>query len=173
MTRSTRAQPRLARALDRLALLGARLGGRLLGRPSEDLLSSLARADRPGLRDLDASATAAERAEAAIFSGRAAFEAGQHAEALHHFSHALSLAPTSAWAWHGRGDALQLLGQPEGALAAYQKASELAPETGLHRAGAANALSAIGRLDEAETAWSEALARDPSLQWMRNPAPSG
>lgn len=165
--RSSRSRPQLARLLDRLSLLGADLAGRLLRRPSDELLSAMARADRPGLRGIDERSSVAERAEVAITTGRAAFAAGQHAEALHHFSLAVSLAPESAWAWHGRGDALQLMGQPEAALAAYQKARALAPETGLHHAGAANALAALERPDEADSAWQEALSRDPSLHWMR------
>lgn len=171
--RSSRRHPRLARALDALGILGARLGGHLLRRPSEELLGALAAADRPGLRPRSEATASVERAELEVARGRASFNAGQHAEALHHFSQAIALAPESAWAWHGRGDALQLLGQPAGALAAYERAAELAPETALHRAARANPLRSLGRGLEADQALDEAILRDPSLTWMRPEGSSG
>lgn len=173
MTRSSRRRPRLARLLDGLALPAAGLLGRLLRRPSDALLGELAAADRPGLRLGPEELAGASRAEAHIARGRAAFDAGQHAEALHHFSQATALAPDSAWAWHGRGDALQLLGRPDFALTAYDRAAALAPENGLHHAGRSNALTALGRPDEADQAWAQAIARDPALTWVRNRPTSG
>ena len=171
--RSSRHRPRLARLLDRVALPLTGLLGRLISRLSEDLLAKLAAADRPGLRMPPEALAGLARAEAHIASGRAAFQAGQHAEALHHFSQATERAPDSAWAWHGRGDALQLLGQPEFALSAYDRAVALAPETGLHHAGRSNALMALGRAAEAEAALSVALARDPALTWVQTRRTSG
>ncbi len=166
-TRSPRQRPPWARRLDRAVGLALRLGGRLLGRPSDALLGELAAADRPGLRLAPDQWEHAESAEMHITAGRAAFEAGQHGEALHHFGLALEASPEATWAWHGRGDALQLLGRHEDALAAYARAATLAPETGLHEAGRANALRALGREEEATEAWSRALTLDPSLRWMR------
>ena len=72
-----------------------------------------------------------------------------------------------------RGDALQLLGQPEFALSAYDRAVALAPETGLHHAGRSNALMALGRAAEADAALSVALARDPALTWVQTRRTSG
>jgi len=149
---TSRERPRWAARLDRPALALLRLGGRLLGRPRRGPARALAAADRPGLRPQADAWSGATSAELHIAAGRAAFSAGQHAEALHRFGLALELAPQAAWAWHGRGDALQLLGRPEDALAAYDRAAALAPETGLHQAGRANALSALGRAEEAEIA---------------------
>jgi tetratricopeptide (TPR) repeat protein len=137
-------------------LVALRLGGRLLGRPGEALLGALAAADRPGLRQEADRWTGATSAELHIAAGRAAYSAGQHAEALHRFGLALELAPEASWAWHGRGDALQLLGRYEDALAAYSRAAALAPETGLHEAGRANALAALGRGEEAAAARARA-----------------
>lgn len=173
MTGSPRRRPRWAEAVDRLALALARGFGALLGRPSEDLLAELARRDRPGLRGHDDAGYPSAGAEAHIAAGRAAFAAGQHAEALFRFGQALEAAPGAAWAWHGRGDALQLLGQPSAALDAYDRAVALAPGTGLHHAGRANALTALGRAEEAELAFKEALALDSSLMWMRSPRSGG
>lgn len=167
------ARPEWAARLDRWALVAARWGGRLLGRPREELLAKLARRDRPGLASGEAPPTAHRSPEAHIAAGRAAFGAGQHAEALHHFGLALEVAPEAAWAWHGRGDALQRMGVYEAALLAYSRAAALAPRTGLHHGGRANALAALGREELAENAWSEAMLLDPSLGWMRNGARQG
>lgn len=167
---SAPSRPRWARRLDRLALLAVGVGGRLLGRPGEPLLSALARQDRRPAADLLGSGPrgrAARGAEAEIAAGRAAWAQGQWAEALHHFGEALALEPEAVWAWHGRGDALQRLGAHADALDAYRRAAALAPEVGLHRGGEANALDALGRSEEAARAWSEALRLDPSLGWMR------
>ncbi len=170
---SSRRRPAWARRLDRLVTIGLKLGGRLLGRPSDALLGELAAADRPGLRLEPDRWSWAESAEGHIAAGRAAFAAGQHAEALHRFGMALEAAPEAAWAWHGRGDALQLLGRHEDALEAYGRAAALAPETGLHHAGRANALTAMNREEEAKDAWTQALSRDASLSWMRRGVPTG
>ena len=161
------ARPAWARRLDRWTLRAARLGGRLVGRPSDALLAALARKDRPGMHAPDTVWSEAASAEAHIAAGRLAFERGQHAEALFRYGEAIAAAPEAAWAWHGRGDALQLLGQHEAALEAYSRAVALAPEGGLHEAGRANALDALGRQELAAQAWDRALALDPGLGWMR------
>ena len=139
--------------------------GKLLGRPTEDLLTELASKDRPPptVRPDSPLVTA----EHHIGLGRASFKAGAFGEALHHFGKALDHAPESPWAWHGRGDSLQLSGQHNAALAAYQQAITFDPSRGLHHAGKANALTALGQIDEAELAWEDAIKRDPSLTWMR------
>lgn len=172
-TRTPPRRPALGRRLDRLALALLRVGRLLVGRPEEELLARLAAADRPGLRAPEQRWAEVEGAELHIAAGRAAFAAGQHAEALFRFRLALERAPEAAWAWHGRGDALQLLGRPADALAAYTRAAALAPETGLHQAGMANALAALGRAEEAEQAWRRALSLDPTLGWMRPGAGTG
>lgn len=157
-------RPAWATRLDRVAARVATVVGRVLGRPSEALLAELARADRPGAASPGG---AVDGPEQGIAAGRRAFEAGHYAEALHLMGAVLERWPDAAWAWHGRGDALQLLGDPEGALRAYDEAVARAPETGLHHAGRANALRSLGRALQEEAAWQAALGRDPSLTWMR------
>ena len=79
----------------------------------------------------------------ALSAGRAAFEAGHYADALHHFGVILEHDANHPWAWHGRGDALQLMGSYQEALAAYETAAALQPEEPLHRAGIDNAQRAL------------------------------
>ena len=88
-------------------------------------------------------------------------------EALHHFGQRIQDAPEDSWAWHGRGDALQLMGEHAAALDAYQRAVEISENVGLHHGGVANALESLNRKSEAETHWKRALELDPGLTWMR------
>ncbi len=163
------ARPPWARRADAAVLRAARLLGRLLGRPSEAALHRLARADRPA-----PPVRVPTAAELGIVDhlgdGRAALADGRPGDALHHFGQLLETAPDHAWAWHGRGDALQLLGDHDGALAAYRRAAARQPTTGIHRLGAANALAALGQTAAADDETRAGLALDPSLTWMR-PAP--
>jgi len=149
----------------RILLTAAKVMGKIIQRPSETLLTELAKKDRPGNpAHVEIPAIAAS---GHIQRGQNAFEAGDYAEALHCFAEAIRLAPEAPWAWHGRGDALQLSGEYDAALRAYEKACSLAADTGLHHAGRANALRAMGRDEDAETAWTVALEHDPSLEWMQ------
>ena len=150
---------------ERIVLRLADLLGRIIGRPSDALLSQLAAKDRGGKQTLADSPLV--RASHHIQLGQAAFASGAYGEALHHFGEALQGAPEAPWAWHGRGDALQLSGQHEAALSAYEQAIRFNAECGLHHAGRANSLSALGETSAAERAWTEALRLDPSLTWMR------
>lgn len=150
----------------RAALICAKVLGKIIGRPSESLLAELAAKDRPGPTATPDSPLLA--ASGHIQLGRTAFDAGDYGEALHCFSEAIRLAPEAPWGWHGRGDALQLSGQPAAALNAYERACELAPDVGIHHAGRANSLDAIGRASDADMAWNSALNLDPSLAWMRD-----
>lgn len=151
--------------LDRLVLTLANALGRFLGRPSDALLSQLAAKDRRGSDVLSDSPLV--QASHHIQQGQAAFASGAYGEALHHFGEALQGAPEAPWAWHGRGDALQLSGQHDAALDAYDQAIRFNATCGLHHAGRANSLRALGRIEEAEKAWATALQLDPSLTWMR------
>ena len=153
--------------LDRLALFLARIGGRLVGRPSDELLTNLASRDRNGSTAIKSRPTPLVTASHHIQQGQAAFANGAYGEALHHFGVAIEHAPDASWAWHGRGDALQLSGQYDAALHAYEQAISLDESCGLHHAGRANALVSLGRIHDSESAWKHALERDPSLTWMR------
>ena len=152
--------------LNQLALRWAQMFGAIVGRPSEALLTELASKDRKPVVGAPDSplVTAAHH----IGLGQAAFKADAFGEALHHFGEALKHAPESPWAWHGRGDALQLSGQHSAALTAYQQAILFDASCGLHHAGKANALTALGQNDAADLAWKDALERDASLSWMRS-----
>ena len=150
---------------ERIVLRLANLFGRVIGRPSDALLNQLAARDRGGSAAMVDSPLV--RASHHIQLGQAAFASGAYGEALHHFGEALQGAPEAPWAWHGRGDALQLSGQHEAALAAYEQAIRFNTACGLHHAGRANSLGALGKTSAAEKAWEEALRLDPSLTWMR------
>ena len=153
-------------SLDRIALLAARVLGRIIGRPSEALLTQLAAADRgqSNERMNDSPMVAASHC---IQMGQSAFASGAYGEALHHFGEALKLAPDAPWAWHGRGDALQLSGEYDAALKAYEKAIEVDAGCGLHHAGKANALRSLGQIEASKSAWEDAIERDSTLTWMR------
>ena len=131
-----------------------------MGRPSEAELTALARTARPA-----PPIEVPRFGEDHLGLGRTAFAEARYGEALHHFGRVLEQDPESAWAWHGRGDALQLMEQHAEALEAYSRAAALAPRTGLHHAGRANALRSLGRSDEAAVAAREALRLDPTLTW--------
>jgi len=164
-------RPHWARRLDRWTLRLARVVSPLLGRPSDALLTRLAKVDRP------APPIAVPTPEELgvvdhLAEGRRALGAGMYAEALFHFGERLSATSgtDAAWAWHGRGDALQLMGQSRDALVAYEQAVQLAPGEGLHHLGRANALDSLDRPTDANAATRTGLKLDPTLTWMR-PAP--
>jgi tetratricopeptide (TPR) repeat protein len=99
--------------------------------------------------------------------GRRELAEGRFAEALFHFGRATALDPGDPWPHHGRGDALQLAGDPEAALKAYESALERAPELALSHSGRGNALESLGRVEEAIEAWRDALTRETDLPWPR------
>lgn len=158
-------RPAWARRLDRAAGLLGRVAGRLLGRPTDAALTALARQDRPA-PPIEVPTASELGVVDHLGAGRAHFADGRHGEALHAFGEHTRAFPEDPWGWHGRGDALQLLGESDGALAAYDAAVERAPRTGLHHAGRANALRALGRDADAHAAMTEALRLDPSLTWF-------
>jgi len=158
--RSPDLRPGWARHLDAIVLRLSRIARLAVSRPADSRLEDLARRDRPA-------PVLPPDPTGPLQRGRNAFERGQWAEALHCFGEVLANDPDHPWGWHGRGDALQLLGDPAGALHAYDRAVDRDPDCGLHHGGRANALAALGRLAEAEAAWQAALARDPTLTWMR------
>ena len=132
-------------------------------RPSEKMLRRLSKKDRPGLK-----IELPKREPTLLEKGRTAFSNGQYADALHFFSQALQLDPNNAWNWHGRGDALQLMGDSTGALQAYERACALQPQTALHWGGKANALRRLQRSAESDSARRRALELDQSIAWLFN-----
>jgi len=157
-----RRRPARARRLDRWITPVLRVGGRLLGRPSEALLLALTGRARGGPAEADV-----REGGAALERGRRALDHGQFGEALVQFAAAARAAPRDPWPWHGRGDALQLSGDPAGALAAYDQALARVGELAVSHLGRGNALEGLGRIDEARAAWSAALTHDPGLHWAQ------
>jgi Flp pilus assembly protein TadD len=140
-------RPAWAPALERWTERIARIGRRLLPRPTEAALSALAEVDRPGAVEAVPEALRAQAATSLrdpLMLGRAAFARGDYAEGLHHFGVQLGNNEHDPWAWHGRGDCLQLMGAPAEAGAAYARAAALAPREPLHLEGQANAAAALG-----------------------------
>ena len=133
--------------------------------PPEDIfLQQLAKQDRPGLKISLPSIP--HSFLDSLERGREAFQNQQYSEALFHFSQAISENPQSAWAWHGKGDAFQLLGDYKRSLECYKQAIQLHPKRQIHHAGKANALRGLGFEDEYQKLRLEILSLDPSLQWM-------
>ncbi len=157
-----RERPTVARRLDRLLTPLLRLGGRLLRRPSEDLLLDLTGRERGG-----PSEEGVREGGAALERGRRALDHGQHGEALVQFTQAAAAAPHDPWPWHGRGDVLQLTGDFAGALAAFDEALARVPDLAVSHLGRGNALEGLDRIDEARAAWERALVHDPDLHWAR------
>ena len=165
---SPSSRPPWARRLDRWALRMAWVLSPLVRRPSDELLARLARVARPS-PPVEVPTAAELGIVDHLDEGRRALSGGEYAEALFHFRERLSETDDQdAWAWHGRGDALQFLGQSSDALAAYDRAVALQPRQGLHHLGRANALDALARSTEAEEATRHGLSLDPSLSWMRS-----
>lgn len=154
------ADPRLRRA-ERLLTRGLGALGRLWGRPDEPQLNRLTGRDKGG------EGSAAPTVYTALAAGRRALADGRLGEALFQFDLATRLDPDEPWAWHGRGDALQLGGGYNDALAAYERALGLNPSLALAHNGRGNALMGLGRRDEAILAWREALRLDPDAPWPK------
>lgn len=129
--------------------------------PSESQLQKLSQKDRAGLK-----ITLPVIPISNLERGRTAFQEAQYSEALFHFSQALQENPHSAWAWHGKGDALQLLGDYKEALKSYEQAIQMSPQRLIHQAGKANALRGLGLENEYQQLRAKVLSSDSSLLWM-------
>ena len=99
--------------------------------------------------------------------GREKLDKRRYSQALSIFEKCISKRPHDSWAWHGKGDAYQYMGQYQNAENSYRKATELAPENALHWGGLANALFGQGKSEEATKVWNKTKKLDPSLVWMR------
>lgn len=129
--------------------------------PSENYLQRLAKKDRVGMK-----ITLPTIIPSDLELGRKAFQDGRYGDALFHFSKETEKKPHFAWAWHGKGDAFQLLGDYKNALECYNKAISLQPQTTIHLAGKANALRGLQREEEYITCKELVLSRDSSLVWI-------
>lgn len=150
----------LGAVLDRLITPLLALGGKWIKRPTDGELSAQSGRKRGGTDGLSAIA--------ALERGRRALADAQYAEALVQFSLAIERDEMCMWAWHGRGDAFQLAGDPAAALEAYDRAVELDAHNALSQSGRGNALRALGKPEEARAAWTAALILDPELKWAKS-----
>jgi Flp pilus assembly protein TadD len=91
--------------------------------------------------------------------GLVAARAGEHARARVAFEQATRLDPGSHRAWHGLGNALRALDQPEAADAAFERATTLAPENPRAWIGRAVVLRLLGRLGPARACLDQARRR--------------
>ncbi len=153
----------LVNRFDRLFTRLLRLGGRLAGRPDEEMLHELTGRSKGGAAGGTDSSAYLRHLE----QGRRDLQAGDFGEALHQFKRASEARSQEPWPWHGRGDVLQLTGDHAAALVAYDEALARAPLALAHN-GRGNALECLGRLEEAREAWRAALDLDPRLSWPRN-----
>jgi len=145
--------------LDRIALTVAELFGPILKRPSEATLKDLS--GGPSF-SIDLPPMPANLIE----NARECLENGNFGEALHLFKTVTDQNNNNHWAWHGRGDALFLMGSHQAALLAFKKAAAINQTEALHHAGMANALTGLGKLAEAEKRKEHALELDPNISWV-------
>ena len=133
----------------------------LLPPPQETTLRNLVRRDRKGMN------ISVSTPNTPLEQGRIELQKSAFAEALIQFEIATKKNPQNNWAWHGKGDAFQFLGDYSCAQQAYEQAIRLSENIGLHYGGLANALRAQNQLQKAAEMWKKALDLDPSLVWMR------
>ena len=132
----------------------------MVPRPSDGTLTALARQDRPA-PPIRVPTPAELGIVDHLEEGRRAFTRRRYGEALHHFGQLLETAPDHPWAWHGRGDALQLMGEHEAAGEAYRKAATIQPQEALHLLGLANAYESLNQAEDAVEARQQAAALSP------------
>lgn len=99
-----------------------------------------------------------------VLKGRLYLERKQTTEAIMCFEKAISHNARHNWAWHGKGDAHQMVGQYQDASVAYTQAMELAPQEAYHIAGLANAKHALGMHNLAQTLRNQAVQLSPDIE---------
>ena len=126
--------------------------------PTPDHLHDLSRHDRPGMN--------ITLPKSQLELGRKMLEIQNFQQALYHFEASILQNDDNAWAWHGKGDAHQWLGDYKESLNAYEQASARSPTEGLHWGGRANALYGLKEHTIAHDLRKRTLTLNPSLQWM-------
>lgn len=126
--------------------------------PSSEHLQDLSRHDRPGMN--------IELPKSHLELGRALLEQHNFQQALLNFEASILQNDDNAWAWHGKGDAHQWLGDYKESLHAYEQASARSPTEGLHWGGRANALYGLKEYTIAQDLRKRTLTLNPTLQWM-------
>lgn len=101
------------------------------------------------------------RLEAAVRSGRQAFEGGRYDEALRHFNEALRLKPEYDVAWFLRGHTLRRMGDLDGALQSFAQALKNNEESDEGWMGLAAVLHDLHRSEEEVEAYDQLLKQHP------------
>lgn len=107
---------------------------------------------------------AEDTVEQMIIKGRLYLETKQIHEALLCFNKAITCDTQHSWAWHGKGDAHQLVGQYKEACIAYEQAMRLCPKEPYHIAGLANAHHGLGMRTIAESLRAQATQLSPDMK---------
>ncbi|KAG7956866.1 hypothetical protein I3843_11G145800 [Carya illinoinensis] len=107
-------------------------------------------------------------ADEAKAKGNAAFSAGDFSGAVHHFSEAISLAPTNHVLYSNRSAAYASMHQYSDALTDAKKTVELKPDwsKGYSRLGAAHL--GLGHHDDAVSAYKKGLEYDPNNEALKS-----
>ncbi|XP_040987240.1 hsp70-Hsp90 organizing protein 3-like [Juglans microcarpa x Juglans regia] len=107
-------------------------------------------------------------ADEAKAKGNAAFSAGDFSGAVHHFSEAISLAPTNHVLYSNRSAAYASMHQYSDALTDAKKTVELKPDwsKGYSRLGAA--YLGLGHHDDAVSAYKKGLDYDPNNEALKS-----
>jgi tetratricopeptide (TPR) repeat protein len=85
----------------------------------------------------------------------------RYEEALTVYTHILEINPSSAVAYHNRGNTLLALDQLPEAIASYEHAAGLMPDSAEPLVPMGTALERLGHYQEAMTCYHQALQRDP------------
>jgi tetratricopeptide (TPR) repeat protein len=91
------------------------------------------------------------------------FKAHSYLEALTAFEQVIQLDPKNATAYHGMGNALHALNQPEEALSAYEKAIKIDPNYAVAWCGKGNILCDLKRYEEALIGFERSIQLDHKL----------
>ena len=126
--------------------------------PTSEHLHDLSRHDRPGMN--------IQLPKSDLLLGREMLEQQNFQQALAYFEASILQNDDNAWAWHGKGDAHQWLGDYKESLNAYEQASARSPAEGLHWGGRANALYGLKEYTVAHDLRQRTLILNPTLQWM-------
>lgn len=126
--------------------------------PTAAHLHNLSRRDRPGM-DI-------QLPKSDLLLGREMLKQQNFQQALAYFEASILQNDDNAWAWHGKGDAHQWLGDYKESLNAYEQASARSPTEGLHWGGRANALYGMKEYTAAYDLRQRTLILNPTLQWM-------
>jgi superkiller protein 3 len=113
-------------------------------------------------------AAVAESIDQLFEQGKAAYNAGNYAQAELIWRRVIELDSKYAAAYNNLGNALSDQGKLEEAIAAYRQAIQLDPKYAYAYYGLGNALSDQGKLEEAIAAYRQAIQLDPKYAYAYN-----